>query len=206
MMVVGITGSIGSGKSEVAKVFAENGAVVIDADREAKDLLRKGEEGYEAIVREFGEEILNEKGEINRHKLASRVFGDRDRVERVNQLIHPLLHKRIVDKLRSLGDQPGRDVAVIDAPLLIEAGYHTMVDYVILVIPGSPQEAIQRAARRIGISQEEVKRRLSFQMPQAEKEKMADITIINDGTLDALYRKAQEVWKRMLKKEDRGKE
>ena len=206
MMVVGITGSIGSGKSEVAKVFAENGAVVIDADREAKDLLRKGEEGYEAIVREFGEEILNEKGEIDRHKLASRVFGDRDRVERVNRLIHPLLHKRIVDKLRRLGDQPGRDVAVIDAPLLIEAGYHTMVDYVILVIPGSPQEAIQRAARRIGISQKEVKRRLSFQMPQAEKEKMADITIINDGTLDALYRKAQEVWKRMLKKEDRGKE
>jgi len=206
MMVVGVTGSIGSGKSEVARVFAENGAFVIDADREAKELIKKGEAGYEAIVREFGEEILDERREIDRRKLASRIFGDVEEVARVNRLIHPLLHKRIVDNLRRLRMRGNRKMVVIDAPLLIEAGFHTMVDEVILVIPGDPGEALSRAARRIGISLEEAKRRLACQMPLEEKEKVADTVIVNDGTLEALREKAREVWRRMLKKEDREKE
>ncbi len=206
MVIIGITGSIGSGKSEVAKVFAENGATVIDADREAKALLNRGETGYRAVVREFGEEILNDDGEIDKKKLAARVFGDRDQVARINRIIHPLVHKRIVEKLRDLKAHSVNGVAVIDAPLLIEAGFHILADHVILVIPGDPQKALERAARRIGISVDEARRRFSFQMSREEKERMADTVIVNDGSLEALHQKAREVWRQMLKKEDSKKE
>jgi len=206
MMIIGITGSIGSGKSEVARVFAENGAMVIDADQEAKALLKKGEEGYEALIQAFGEGILDERGEIDRQKLAERVFRDRDQVARINRIIHPLVHKRIVEKLRNLKARSAEGMAVIDAPLLIEAGFHTLADHVVLVVPGDPRKALERAASRIGISVEEARRRFSFQMSREEKERVADTVIINDGSLEALHRKAREVWRQMLKKEDSKKE
>jgi len=200
MAIIGITGSIGSGKSEVAKVFAENGAYVIDADVEAKALLNKGEEGYEAVVHAFGSGVLNEEGEIDKKRLASIIFSDVEKVRKIDQLIHPLVRKCIVRKLRELKERDGKATVVIDAPLLIEAGFHKMVDHVILVTPKDKKEALKRAAKRIGISVEEAKKRFAFQIPQEEKEKIADIVIFNDGTLDALRERAREVYGRILKK------
>ncbi len=194
---------IGSGKSEVAKVFSEEGAIVIDADTEAKALLNRGEAGYRAVREAFGDDILDEAGEIDKKKLAAIVFSDPERVKTINALIHPLVHERIMRQIDEIRKKNDRAMVVIDAPLLIEAGFHKIVDHLILVAPGDTEEAVRRAARRIGISVEEAKRRLSNQIPLSEKEKMADTIIVNNGTLQALREKAREITKRMMKKEDR---
>jgi len=202
MRIVGITGSIGSGKSEVAKVFAENGAHVIDADFEVKKLLRRGEEGFKAVVEAFGKDILDREGNIDKKRLASIVFSDAKKVRRINDIIHPLVHKRIMGQIQDIKKRNKTTVVVIDAPLLIETGFHRVVDYLILVSPGDTEDAIKRAARRIGITVKEARRRLAYQIPISEKEKVADAIIINDGTLEALRKQASGIYRRMLKKED----
>ncbi len=205
MTIIGITGSIGSGKSEVAKVFAEKGARVIDADVLAKALLERGEAGYDAVVKAFGKDVLDATGEINKKRLASRVFEDIESVKKMNALIHPLVHHRVVEKLREIEEAHQDAMVVIDAPLLIEAGFHKLVDFLVVVRPKETSQALERAAKRIGIGLEEAKRRLSFQIPQEEKERLADVVIINDGTLEALRQKALRVYERMLTKEEKIK-
>ncbi len=200
MKIIGITGTIGSGKSEVAEVFAEHGAYVIDADVEAKALLEEGEAGYEAVVKAFGHGVLDGRGKIDKKRLASRVFSDERNVRKINKLIHPLLHVRLMEKLQVLRKQK-KSLIVIDAPLLIEGGFHRIVDQIILVTPGDDELAVKRASQRIGISVEEARLRLSYQIPQEEKEKLADIVIVNDGTLQSLKDKAKEVVEMMLKEE-----
>ncbi len=206
MNIVGITGSIGSGKSEVARVFAEQGAWVLDADVIARALLRKGEIGYQAVLEAFGRDILDEHGDIDRRRLAARVFKDGETVRKINEIIHPLVHRRIADKLREIEKKDRHAVVVIDAPLLIEANVHRLVDILILVKPGDVQQALSRAARRIGISLEEAERRFAFQIPVEKKEKMADIIIENNGSLESLREKARAACQKMFKKEDKKRE
>lgn len=205
MKIVGITGTIGSGKSEVAKVFSEEGAVVIDADVEAKALLERGEAGYQAVIETFGNRILDEDGEIDRKKLADSAFRDPGKVKTLNALIHPLVHERIVRRIERVRGQDPSALVVIDAPLLIEAGFHKMVDHLVLVAPGDPETAISRAAKRIGITEEEARKRFSHQLPLEEKKKLADTIIVNDGTLEDLRAKAKDVVQRIKKKEEKGK-
>ena len=205
MTIVGITGSIGSGKSEVAKVFAEKDAWVIDADEEAKALLKKGEAGYEAVIHMFGKDVLKEGGEIDKKRLAALVFKDIESVRKVNALIHPLVHQRVVEKLREIDKTHQDALVIIDAPLLIEAGFHKLVNFLIVVKPGSRVKALERAAKRLGITMEEAERRLTFQIPQEEKERLADVVIVNDGTLGALRQKALQVYERIINKEERIK-
>ncbi len=205
MKIVGITGTIGSGKSEVAKVFSEEGAVVIDADVVAKNLLNRDEVGYRAVTEAFGGEILDERGNIDKKKLAGIVFSDPEKVKIINALIHPLVHQWIVRRIQEVEAQNHDAVVVIDAPLLIEAGFDKMVDHLIVVTPGDLEAAVARAAKRLGITGEEAKRRFSYQIPLEEKVKKADTIIVNDGTLRALREKAKEVCKRMIKKEEEEK-
>ncbi len=205
MKIVGITGTIGSGKSEVAKVFAEEGAVVIDADVVAKNLLKRGEAGYRAVTGTFGKEILDEKGNIDKKVLAGIVFSDPEKVKTINDLIHPLVHQKIKSRIQEIGARNHDAVVVIDAPLLIEAGFDKMVDHLVVVAPGDLETAVARAAKRLGITKEEANRRLSYQIPLEEKVKKADAVIVNDGTLHALQKRAKEVWKRMMEKEEKGK-
>lgn len=202
MTILGITGTIGSGKSEVARVFAEDGAYVIDADTEAKALLGKEKEGYRAALEAFGMEILDGEGNIDTKKLAEIVFSDPKKVEEINSIIHPLVHKSIMKKVQKIKMKDNEAVIVIDAPLLIEAGFQKVVDHLILVSSTDTERAIRRAAKRIGISVEEAKRRASYQIPLEEKERMSDIIIMNNGTLGALRKKAREVYRGMIKKED----
>ena len=205
MKIVGITGTIGSGKSEVAKVFSEEGAVVIDADVVAKNLLNRDEAGYRAVTETFGEEILDGRGDIDKKKLAGIVFSDPEKVKVVNALIHPLVHQWIIRRIQETEARNHDAVVVIDAPLLIEAGFDKMVDHLIVVAPGDPEAAVARAAKRLGITSEEARRRFSYQIPLEEKVKKADTIIVNDGTLQALREKAKEVYKRMIKKEEEEK-
>ncbi len=203
MKIVGITGSIGSGKSEVARVFSEGGAHVIDADRVAKTLLRKGKAGHRAVADAFGEGVLDDEGEIDRKKLAQIIFADPEKVEKINRLIHPLVHGWIKRRIAEIGKNDRKAIVVIDAPLLIEAGFDKMVDHLVLVTPGDTETAVARAAKRIGITLEEARRRLACQMPLSEKKKRADILIANDGTLEALRRKAKVILESLKKEEEK---
>jgi dephospho-CoA kinase len=205
MKIVGVTGMIGSGKSEVAKVFSEEGAEVIDADTVVKTLLNRGEAGFQAVTEAFGKRILDERGNIDKKKLAGIIFSDPEKVKIINSLIHPLVHQRIMRKIEEIESRDNRAVIIIDAPLLIEAGFDKLVDHLILVAPGDPEASVARAAKRIGITIEEAKQRFSFQIPLEEKMKLADTVIINDGTLEALREKAREIYQRMIKKEEEEK-
>jgi len=205
MKIVGITGTIGSGKSEVSRVFSEGGAEVIDADTVAKALLNKNEAGYKAVTETFGKGILDGRGEIDRKKLAGLIFSDPEKVKTINALIHPLVHQRIVQRIREIEAQNDGAVVVIDAPLLIEAGFDKLVDHLVVIDPGDMEAAIARAAERIGITIEEARQRFSCQIPLKEKLKLADTIIVNDGTLEALREKAREIYQRLVKKEDEEK-
>jgi len=203
-MIIGITGSIGSGKSEVASVFQQEGAVCLDADLIAKACLKKGEEGYKAITSVFGEKIKDDKGCIDKRKLASIVFSDQEKLKTLNALIHPIIHSVMKERITEIERKNPEAIVVIDAPLLIEAGFHKMTNKIVLVA-SDEEAAFQRAARRIGVTVEEVKKRFSSQFSFSEKAKIADIVILNKGTLRQLRMKAREVYLNITGREEKNK-
>jgi dephospho-CoA kinase len=204
MIVIGITGSIGSGKSEVAAAFHQEGAAILNADEIAKATLKKGEEGYKVLTAVFGEEINDGRGCIDKQKLASIIFSDREKLKKLNALIHPIVHNRIKEKITELRKMNPDTVIVIDAPLLIEAGFHKMVDKVILV-KCSERKAFNRAAKRLGVTLEEIKKRFSSQLPFSAKKEFADVVILNDGTVQQLREKAHDLYLNITGKEEKQK-
>jgi dephospho-CoA kinase len=202
-MIIGITGSIGSGKSEVASVFQQEGAICLDADLIAKACLKKGEGGYKAVTSVFGEKIKDEKGCIDKQKLASIVFSDQEKLKTLNALIHPIVHSVIKERIAEIKGENPEAIVVIDAPLLIEAGFHQITDRVILVA-SDEEAAFRRAAKRIGVTIEEVKKRFFSQLSFSEKAKIADVVILNKGTLRQLRVKAREVYLNITDREEKN--
>ena len=201
-MIIGITGSIGSGKSEIAAVFKKEGAVILDADLIAKAYLEKGEKGYQAVISVFGEKIKDDNDCIDKRKLASLVFSDREKLKTLNALIHPIVHSTIKKRMAEIKNNNPGAVVVIDAPLLIEAGFHKMVDKIILVTCDE-ERAFRRAAKRIGVTIEEIKKRFSTQLSFSEKEKISDIVILNNGTVHQLRAKAREAYLNITGREEK---
>lgn len=188
-IVVGLTGSFGSGKSSVAGIFAQCGAHVIDADKIAHSLIRPSSSVYRRIIRVFGEGILKNDLTIDRGKLGKIVFNDKARLVCLNRIIQP----EIVRLIKSGIKAHASGIIVLDAPLLVEAGLTKLVD-TLIVVTISPDKQISRIMKKTGLLQSEIKKRIACQIPLAEKVPKADFVIDNDQTKSSMRRQALEVF------------
>jgi len=205
MLNVGLTGGIASGKSTVARMLAEKGAVLIDFDELAHAVQEPEGSVWREIVRHFGEEILHEDRTIDRRKLGETVFADREKRELLNRLVHPAIFEEWQRRLAEIRVRRADAIVVSDIPLLIEAGLKGMVDLVLLVYI-TPEEQIRRVMARDGFSREEAERRLAAQMPIEEKLRWADIVIRNGGSPEETRRVVSEVWMELNIREKRRQE
>jgi len=198
MLIVGLTGGVASGKTAVSEVLKEEGADIIDADQIARELVQPHGPAWNKLVRTFGEEILQGDGSIDRKKLADRVFVDPNQRKLLNQILHPLITEEMDRRTREIGQKNPEAIVVIDAPLLIEVGYHRRADKVMVVV-STQAEQIERLKVRDGINSEEALRILSSQMPVEEKVKLADFVIRNEGSLAEVRERAKEVFRELKK-------
>lgn len=188
-ILIGLTGNIATGKSEVARMLAELGARVIDADRVAHEVMRPGGPAYDAVVKAFGPEILAGDGTIERGKLGAIVFRDPDALRRLEAAVHPAT---IAEVARRIG-RATEPVVVVEAIKLIEAGMHHGYDALwVVTAPRSLQIARLMAGR--GLAEEEAALRVDAQPPQEEKAALADLVIVNDGDLNGLREKVKKAW------------
>jgi dephospho-CoA kinase len=190
VLLVGLTGGIGSGKSTVARLLASHGAVVIDADVLARDAVEPGTPGFDAVVARFGESLVTPAGEIDRAALAAIVFADDGARADLEAIVHPAVRAAIARAIAT--HAVGDDVVVVDSPLLIETGAH--VDFpVVIVVTASEAARIARLATR-GMSEADVRTRLAAQMPLGDKAAHADVVLDNDGDERALEAQVDRVW------------
>lgn len=177
-IVLGITGSFGSGKSTVASILKGLGAGVIDADKTAHKLIMRGNPAYKKIVLLFGQGILNKNKEIDRRKLGERVFSDRSLLRRLNSIVHPYVIKAM---RRAIAESPKR-VVVLDVPLLIEANLARLAGKMI-VVTASQEKQVERLRAKMNLSRQDIIKRIHMQMPLSDKVRMADFVIDNNGTI-----------------------
>ena len=195
-MIIGLTGNMGTGKSTVARLLSQKGALHVDADQLAREVVQPGEPAYEDIVAFFGRDVLDEEGNINRKELASIVFLDSEKRKKLEGFIHP----RITERLQEIvARQPEGTVIVIDAPLLIEAGLHESVDEV-WVTDCDRELQIERIRKRDQLDDEEIEKRLASQMSNEEKRSYADVVIFTNGTKDVLAHKLDAIWQERIHK------
>lgn len=192
MLKVGLTGGIASGKSFVLGALAEMGCHTLQADELGHAVLRSTGEAYAETVREFGTEILDADGEIDRRRLAAVVFDRPERLEALNGIVHPAVFRLQQQLLDDVARADPGGIAVIEAAIMIETGNYRRFDRIILVVVDE-NEQIKRAAGRGG-TREEAQRRLSRQMPFEEKKKFADYIIDTSGTKEETLRKTREVY------------
>jgi dephospho-CoA kinase len=191
MLLVGLTGGIGSGKSTVARFLGEHGAVIVDADVFARDAVRGGSDAFEAIVRRFGEEVVGPDGELDRPKLASIVFADRAALVDLEAIVHPEVRRMIADRIQAELDTD--HVVVLVNPLLIEMGAHRDCD-VVVVISADPETQVTRTVAR-GMDEADVRARLAAQLPIEERARAADVLLDNEDTLEDLEAEVAVLWK-----------
>ena len=197
MIVIGLTGGIGTGKSEVARIFQELGAVLINADQIGHQAYNPHSEIWQEVVKAFGEEILQPSGEIDRKKLGSIVFADPDQLTRLNQIMHPRMARMVARQVQELGEQ-GADVVVVEAALLFEAGWDSLVGEVWST--ESPEDlVIKRLQSRSGLSQEEAKKRIDSQMSAEERKSCSQVVVDNSGDLVDLERVVRSMWDQRVK-------
>ena len=196
MLRVGLTGGVACGKSTVAKMFADLGANITDADAIAHELYRPGHEVLEELVRHFGPEILKPDGELDRARLATLVF-DGGRVEELNKIVHPAVIRQQQQWMLSLGEKDPHAIAIVEAALILEAGVEDHFDRII-VVTCTPAQKVARFAQRTGMSGEaaraEVERRTKAQMPDEEKARHADFVIDNFGSVEETRQQVQRIY------------
>ncbi|MCX4476451.1 dephospho-CoA kinase [Streptomyces cellulosae] len=196
MLTVGLTGGIGAGKSEVSRLLAECGAVLIDADRIAREVVEPGTPGHAAVVEAFGEDILAEDGSLDRPRLGALVFNDPEKLATLNSIVHPLVGARS----RELEEAAPEDAVVVhDVPLLTENGLAPLYD-VVIVVDASPETQLDRLVRLRGMSEEDARARMAAQATREQRRAIADIVIDNDVPLDELERRVKEVWADLVRR------
>jgi len=190
MLLVGLTGGIGSGKSTVARMLADRGAVVLSADAFARQAVAAGTPAFRRVVDLFGPDVVGGDGELDRAAIAAIVFDDAERRAALEEVIHPEVRRRIAEGIAA---EAGSDrVVVVDSPLLIETGAHRGFPTVV-VVSASPATQIARLLAR-GMSEQDARARLAAQMPLEDKVVVADVVLDNEGTEEELEAQVERIW------------
>ncbi|WP_286683393.1 dephospho-CoA kinase [Corynebacterium sp. S1S1] len=193
MLKVGLTGGMGSGKSTVARRFAELGAVIIDADQIARDVVEPGEPALTELAEAFGEGILLDDGSLNRGELAKRAFVSAEKTELLNSITHPRIEQRTEEQFNAAGDA----IIVFDSPLLIEMGQSEAQDLVVVV--HTPVEVrLDRLVESRGVDREDAKQRIAKQISDDKRLQCADVVMENSGTEEDLVRQVDRIWERII--------
>jgi dephospho-CoA kinase len=203
MMIVGLTGSLGTGKSTVTNYFTELGAYIIDWDELAKEVTCPHSKAWEKIVVYFGKDILNDDITINRQQLAELVFSNREMLERLNQIVHPEVFKEDERITNEIKKRDPHALIIKDIPLLFEVATHIAADKII-VVSASEQTQLKRLEEK-GMSRDAAQNRIKSQLPLEEKIKAADFVINNDGSLEATKRQVEEIYCLLKQEEKYGK-
>jgi dephospho-CoA kinase len=193
VLLVGLTGGIGSGKSEVSRLLAAHGAVIVDADVIAREVVERGSAGLAAVVDEFGSDVVAHDGSLDRDRMAAIVFADPASRARLNAIVHPLIGARTLELIAAAGEADPNAVVVNDVPLLVEAGLQDRYD-VVVVVATEPQTQIARLVEQRGMTEADATARIAVQAPLADKVAVADYVIDNNGDRAALAQRVGEVW------------
>jgi dephospho-CoA kinase len=191
-LIIGLTGGIGAGKSAVAGRLAEQGAVIIDSDVLAREVVAPGTEGLAEVVAAFGPSVLDDAGALDRPALGRTVFGDDDARRRLESIIHPRVRARAAELVAAA---PPDAVVVNDVPLLVEKGYQFPL---VIVVQAPLDDRLERLARDRGMSRAEAESRIAAQATDEQRRAVADVVIDNDGTLDDLRARVDAVWRDVL--------
>jgi dephospho-CoA kinase len=190
MRMIGLTGGIGAGKSAVSARLAERGALVVDADKLAREVVEPGTAGLARVVERFGVEVLRPDGSLDRPALGRRVFGDDEAREALEAIIHPLVRTR---SAQLISEAPPDAIVINDTPLLVETGIAGLFEEVIIVF-ASEQTRIERLMHDRGMTAEEARSRIAAQATDEQRRAVATITIVNDGSREELSARVDEVW------------
>jgi len=196
MLKVGLTGSIAVGKSYVCQCFRDLGCHVLDADKTAREVVEPGTWGLAQIVREFGSDILQPSGEIDRKVLAAIVFTHEEKLQLLNSIVHPLVIEEQDRWIKTLERDDPNGVAIIDAALMIESGSYRRFDKII-VVWCEPAIQLTRLMLRDDLSESEAKKRITAQMPQEEKKRFADLLIDTTGDLKDVRRQVDRIFEHL---------
>jgi dephospho-CoA kinase len=191
MKVIGLTGNIGSGKSSVARILEQLGAACIDADKVGHEIYNPGTPGWQEVVETFGRDILTPEGIIDRKKLSQKVFSTPQGAAALNKIAHPKIRRAVEDRLNSYRTQ-GKGVAVVEATLLVEAGWMDMVDELWLVT--APKELTLKRLEGRGLPESEALARMAAQTPPEKLASYARAVIKNDGNMDRLREQVEKLW------------
>jgi dephospho-CoA kinase len=202
MLKIAITGGAGSGKTTVARMFAELGAEVLDADRIAREAVAVGETAWQELRRLYGDDYFNPDGSLNRSKLARRVFADPEERRRLDGIIHPRVAAALQARVAELAGRGGQ-LVLVDVPLLFETGREATFDRVIVVT--APQnQRIRRLRERDGRREEEIRGILAAQWPLDDKAARADYVVDNGGELSATRQQVKNIWRNLKNQLDTG--
>jgi dephospho-CoA kinase len=192
VLLVGLTGGIGSGKSTVSRMLAERGAVVIDADDLARRAVEPRTPGFDKIVAAFGEDVVTPDGSLDRQALAARVFAEPDARKLLESITHPEVFRLYGEEIERYRDTDR--IVVFDAPLIVETGVHTGFD-VLLVVSAPVEEQVRRLTAGRDMTEEDARGRIASQLPLEEKEGVADVVIRNDGRIEDLEPQLERLWR-----------
>ncbi|MDX3851598.1 dephospho-CoA kinase [Streptomyces sp. AK02-01A] len=201
MLKLGLTGGIGAGKSEVSRLLTGYGAVLIDSDRIAREVVEPGTPGLGAVVAEFGPQVLTADGGLDRAGLGAIVFGDQERLRALNAIVHPLVRARSAELEAAAGPD---SVVVHDVPLLVENGMTGLYDLVV-VVDASPETQLDRLSRLRGMPEREARDRMAAQANREQRRAAADVVIDNDGPLEELEPQVRAVWERLAERAAAGR-
>jgi dephospho-CoA kinase len=198
MLRVGLTGSIGVGKSFVTSILAELGSHVLDADQTAREVVATGTPGLSAVIAAFGTDVLYPDGTLDRGLLGSLVFADEQKRQLLNAILHPFIMAKQDEIMRQWETEDPQGVGVIDAALMIESGGYKRFDKLV-VVHCRPEVQLERLMTRNGLTPEEAQQRVKTQLSQEEKQKFADYLIDTSDGFDETRRRTMEVYKELLK-------
>lgn len=201
MKIIGLTGGIATGKSQVSSILSELGAMVIDADIVAREVVQKGLPAWQQLKDTFGEEYFLSNGELNRRKLGQLVFSHPDELDKLNSITHPAIKAKIEERINDLKVQGYNGIVVVDAALLLEAGWETMVDQV-WVVDAPIEKRIERLMNRDNLTRDQALSRINSQMSQQERIAKADKIIYNNSNIDSLKEQVLRIWHETLKEID----